>query len=79
VIIQKLNERIHCALKLELGKSHPDDEQLRIHLQQKLPMLQLLNYRHTDLLAKFKEEHPDIDFPALHKELFSQDGLDDQI
>lgn len=79
IIIQKLNERIQCALKMELGKNHPENDQLRTELQKKLPILQLLNYRHTDLLTKFKEDHPNIEFPALHKELFSQDGLDEQM
>jgi len=38
--------------------------------------LQLLSYRHMELLARFKDSYPSAEFPALHKELFSQEGVD---
>lgn len=77
-MIQKLNERIDSALKMELGRNHPEDDQLRPKLAQKLPLIQLLSIRHVDILNKFKEANPGVEFPALHKELFSQDGIDSQ-
>ncbi len=79
MVIQKLNERIDSALKMELSKNHPEDDQLRYELAQRLPIIQVLGIRHSEILNKFKQENPQVEFPALHKELFSQDGVDSQV
>lgn len=77
IVIQKLGERIEAALKLQFGANHAEEEeQLGLHLAEKLPLLQLLSVRHVDILNKFKQANPAVEFPALHKELFSQEGLE---
>ncbi|ELU11015.1 hypothetical protein CAPTEDRAFT_176212 [Capitella teleta] len=76
-IIQKLGERIEAALKVQFQCNHPElGDQLSLHLSEKLPLLQLLSARHIDILNKFKQGNPGVLFPALHKELFSQEGFD---
>ena len=77
IVIQKLGERIEAALKIQFGVNHRDEEeQLGLQLADKLPLLQLLSVRHVDILNKFKMTNPAVEFPALHKELFSSDGLE---
>ena len=78
-IIQKLGERMDAALRAELAKNHMQEEaqQIRTILVDRVPVLHLLSTKHNDLLHVFKANNPTADFPALHKELFSQDGADD--
>jgi len=75
-MIQKLNERIDASLKLELSTSQQTGVDIRPMLAEKIAELQLLSFRHMDMLARFKDCFPYIEFPALHKELFSQEGVD---
>ena len=69
--IQQLNDRILSALKLEMGQNHPGDENILKRFVEQAGVLRSLSTRHIRVLNAFKEEAPDIDFPALHKELFS--------
>ena len=78
IVIEKLSERVEASLKLEIGKNHPEDEGLKSTLIEKLTLLRLLSARHVDVLQLFMEDNPHVEFPALHKELFSPDGLDVQ-
>ena len=73
-IIQKLNERLVSALKVEVSKRHPEDETLKAQLLEKIPTLHHLSVRHIDILNKFKLSNQGVEFPALHKELFSTEG-----
>ncbi|KAK3096225.1 hypothetical protein FSP39_024661 [Pinctada imbricata] len=73
--IQKLNDKVLTALKLELSKNH-DDETLVGKLLQLAWTLRNLSSQHIVLLNKFKQSAPEMDFPALHKELFSVEGLE---
>ena len=75
-VIGKLGERINAALRLELDRNHLEEEQLRAKLDERIPILRFLSVKHSEVLQKFKDSKPDIDFPALHKELFSQDNAD---
>ena len=74
--IQKLYEKISSALKLEIGSNHREDETYLSKLQQLIWVLRNLNNQHIAVLNKFKSSAPDIEFPALHKELFSVDCLE---
>ena len=74
--IQKLYEKISSALKLEVGTNHPDDDSLLSKLQQLIWIVRNLNNQHIAVLNKFKSSAPDVEFPALHKELFSVDCLE---
>ncbi|RUS82007.1 hypothetical protein EGW08_010234, partial [Elysia chlorotica] len=69
--IQQLHNRIVTALKLEMGVNHPGDETVLKRFVEQAGVLRSLSARHIRVLNAFKEEAPDIDFPALHKELFS--------
>ena len=75
-VIQKLGERIETALKLEIGRTRSDDGEFKEKLLEKLPTLRDLSYKHVLILNKFKQENPSVEFPALHKELFSSDGIE---
>ena len=77
-VIQKLSERIETALKLEIGRTRSDDEEFKQKLLEKLPTLRDLSLKHVFILNKFKIENPTVEFPALHKELFSTEGLEQQ-
>ena len=74
--IQKLYEKISSALKLETGTNHQDDDSLLSKLQQLIWIARNLNNQHIAVLNKFKNSAPDVEFPALHKELFSVDCLE---
>lgn len=76
--IQKMSERIESALKLEIGRTHHDDDDFKAKLLEKLPTLRELSHQHVLILNKFKQQNPNVSFPALHKELFSVDGLEQQ-
>ena len=72
-VIEKLYERVRMALHVELDKTHSADEQIAAKLQERIPVLRLLGSKHNEVLQKFKNTYPDLDFPALHKELFSDE------
>lgn len=74
--IQKLHEKVLTALKLEVGKNHKEEETLLNKLLQRVEDLRSLGVRHIDVLNRFKQSAPDVDFPALHKELFSVEGIE---
>ena len=69
--IQQLNDRILAALKLEMGVNHAGDENILKRFVEQAGVLRSLSARHIRVLNAFKEEAPEIEFPALHKELFS--------
>ncbi|XP_056002619.1 probable nuclear hormone receptor HR3 isoform X2 [Ostrea edulis] len=73
--VQKLNEKVLTALKQELSKTHTD-ENLLTRLMQLTWSLRQLSSQHIVLLNKYKQANPDVEFPALHKELFSVEGLE---
>ena len=75
-LIQKLADRIIAALKMELGKNHPEDEELKARLMEKIPTVHTLSAKHVDVLNRFKISNPSVEFPALHKELFSPEGTE---
>ena len=61
---------------MELAKNHPDEEDLKQKLLEKIPRVHLLSSKHVDVLNKFKTVNPGVEFPALHKELFSPEGTE---
>jgi len=77
-VIQRLNEVIDAALWHQLVKSYPPTTvaDVRSRITERLAAVQLISTNHSELLAAFKSMHPDIEFPALHKELFSQEGIE---
>ena len=74
--VQKLSERVEMALKQEVVKTHQDEEEFLNKLLEKMPVLRELSLKHVLILNRFKQQNPGVDFPALHKELFSTDGLE---
>jgi len=73
-IIQKLGERMEAALTTELSKRPSEHrEHIRTILFERISVLHALSHKHNMLLNHFKHTHPTIEFPPLHKELFSQD------
>lgn len=75
-MVKKMLERVLAAFKMEIGKNHPENENLLSELLQKTPTLQLLSNQHIGVLGNFKKLCPHVEFPALHKELFSSDNID---
>ncbi|XP_078328543.1 putative nuclear hormone receptor HR3 isoform X2 [Crassostrea virginica] len=73
--VQKLNDKVLTALKQELGKTH-SDENVLTRLMQLTWTLRQLSSQHIVLLNKYKLQNPHVEFPALHKELFSVEGLE---
>ncbi|XP_064645714.1 probable nuclear hormone receptor HR3 isoform X2 [Lineus longissimus] len=69
--VQKIQERVMSAFKIEIGKNHPENESISTELVSKIPQLHMLSAQHINVLSKFKKTAPSIEFPALHKELFS--------
>ena len=69
--VTKLYEKISSALKIELGNSKREDEDMITRLNQITWIVRNLNSQHINILNKFKLGEPDVEFPALHKELFS--------
>lgn len=63
-------------MKIEIGKIHSEDAEFKIALLDKLPVLRELGMKHIRVLNKFKQANPAVEFPALHKELFSPDGME---
>ncbi|XP_041356362.1 probable nuclear hormone receptor HR3 isoform X2 [Gigantopelta aegis] len=76
VDIQKLHDKILSALKMEIGANHSEDSQILLKLLQHTPVLRTLSLHHIRVLNRFRESAPDIEFPALHKELFSVESSD---
>lgn len=68
---------MQSALRAALSSSHPNEEdRIMDRLKEYYKKLHELSALHIEMLDFFKSENPDIDFPALHKELFSPEGLD---
>lgn len=80
-MIEKLGERIEAALIAELNKSHSAEnaERVKDQLLALIPVLHNLSVKHVFILNRFKQQYPEIEFPALHKELFSPEGMDAQL
>ncbi|XP_069759033.1 nuclear receptor ROR-alpha A isoform X2 [Narcine bancroftii] len=73
--VEKLQRRIHLALRHLLQKHHHDDDVLA-KLLSKVTALRALCIRHTEKLSTFKAIHPDVvrvHLPPLYKELFSSE------
>ena len=78
-LILRLSEVIDAALLHQLRQSNPPPSSVtdvRSRITERLTTAQRISTRHSELLAAFKSMHPNIEFPALHKELFSQEGID---
>nr|WCS71178.1 hormone receptor-like protein 46-2 [Pardosa pseudoannulata] len=77
--VQTLNQAILKALKYELDQTHklPYKGDVRAFdiLMAKLTDLRDLSALHMEALAKFRLQHPLLEFPALHKELFSIESM----
>lgn len=74
--VQKLYEKISTALKIELGKNNREDDNMITKLNQITWIVRNLNSQHITVLNKFKQNQPDVEFPALHKELFSVENTE---
>ncbi|CAD5111861.1 DgyrCDS1127 [Dimorphilus gyrociliatus] len=75
--IEHLNIQLQLALRAALSSSHPNEEdRIMERLKEYYKKLHELSALHIEMLDFFKTENPEIDFPALHKELFSPEGLD---
>ncbi|PNF21912.1 putative nuclear hormone receptor HR3 [Cryptotermes secundus] len=76
--IGRLSQAVLRALRLELERNHsvPIKGDVTVYdaLLAKVPTLRELSMLHMDALAKFKRSTPHLEFPALHKELFSVDS-----
>ncbi|XP_050305740.1 probable nuclear hormone receptor HR3 isoform X4 [Anthonomus grandis grandis] len=76
--IGRLNQAVLRALKLELDRNHSlpikGDVTVCDALLTKIPNLREISMLHMDALGKLKRSAPHLDFPALHKELFSVDS-----
>jgi nuclear receptor subfamily 1 group F protein 4 len=77
VDIQRLNQAIVKALRFELSRTHkmPNKGDVSVFdaLMAKIPLLRDLNMLHMEALSKFRRASPHLEFPPLHKELFSID------
>lgn len=75
--IQRLNQALVKALRFELSKTHKvyvkGDVTMVDVLAAKSGLLRDLSMLHMEALVKFRRSAPHLDFPALHKELFSVD------
>lgn len=76
--ISRLSQAVLRALRLELDRNHAlpikGDVTVCDAIMAKIPTLRELSILHMDALAKFKRSTPHLEFPALHKELFSVDS-----
>ncbi|XP_030764934.1 probable nuclear hormone receptor HR3 isoform X4 [Sitophilus oryzae] len=76
--IGRLSQAVLRALKLELDRNHTmpikGDVTVCDALLTKIPNLREISMLHMDALGKLKRSAPHLDFPALHKELFSVDS-----
>lgn len=75
--IQRLNQATLKALRQELDRTHKlpfkGDITICDALLARIPALRELSILHMEALAKFRRTAPQLEFPALHKELFSGD------
>ncbi|GBM27292.1 putative nuclear hormone receptor HR3 [Araneus ventricosus] len=73
--IQRLSNATLKALRQELDRTHKlpfkGDITVCETLLARIPALRELNILHMEALAKLRRTAPHLDFPALHKELFS--------
>ncbi|EEB10626.1 hormone receptor hr3, putative [Pediculus humanus corporis] len=76
--INRLRHAVARALRFEMDRNHilplKGDVTVYDHIMAKIPALRELSLYHMDALAKFKRSTPLLEFPALHKELFSVDS-----
>ncbi|XP_045035002.1 probable nuclear hormone receptor HR3 isoform X4 [Daphnia magna] len=76
--IQRLGQAVLRALRLELSRTHrtplKGDISVADSLAARLPALREISGLHMEALARFKRATPHLEFPALHKELFSVDS-----
>ncbi|KAL5287010.1 RORB family protein [Megaselia abdita] len=78
--IQRLFSLSMNAIRQELEANHAPlkgDVTVLDTLLNKIPAFRDLSLMHMQVLGKFKQQHPDIEFPALYKELFSIDSTQD--
>ncbi|RWS15127.1 putative nuclear hormone receptor HR3-like protein [Dinothrombium tinctorium] len=75
--IQRLNQAILKALKMEISRTHnkpyKGDVTVMETLIAKVEALKDISALHMEALTKFRRSSPHLDFPPLHKELFSVD------
>lgn len=78
--VRRLNLFISRSLRAELGKTHhrsPFDTTTSLDvydtLMSKIPHLREISMLHMAALSRFRRLSPEIEFPALHRELFSMD------
>ncbi|XP_031355789.1 probable nuclear hormone receptor HR3 isoform X7 [Photinus pyralis] len=76
--ISRLSQAVIRALRIELEKNHSlpikGDVTVCDALLTKIPTLREISMLHMDALGKLKRSAPHLEFPALHKELFSVDS-----
>ncbi|XP_017769820.1 PREDICTED: probable nuclear hormone receptor HR3 isoform X2 [Nicrophorus vespilloides] len=76
--ISRLSQAVVRALRLELERNHSlpikGDVTVCDALLTKIPTLREISMLHMDALGKLKRSAPHLEFPALHKELFSVDS-----
>ncbi|KAJ8924276.1 hypothetical protein NQ315_007068 [Exocentrus adspersus] len=76
--IGRLSQAVLRALRLELDRNHSlpikGDVTVCDALLTKIPTLREISMLHMEALGKLKRSAPHLDFPALHKELFSVDS-----
>jgi nuclear receptor subfamily 1 group F protein 4 len=76
--IQRLSQAVLRALRLELSRTHrtplKGDVSVADSLVARLSALREISVLHMEALTRFKRATPHLEFPALHKELFSVDS-----
>lgn len=76
--ITRLSQAVIRALRSELDRNHvtpiKGDVTVCDAILAKTSQLREISLLHMDALAKFKRSQPHLEFPALHKELFSVDS-----
>ncbi|XP_046421187.1 probable nuclear hormone receptor HR3 isoform X5 [Neodiprion fabricii] len=76
--ITRLSQAVQRALRAEVDRNHVSpikgDVTVCDAMLAKIPQLRDVSGLHMDALAKFKRAQPLLEFPALHKELFSVDS-----
>lgn len=76
--ISRLSQAVIRALRIELERNHSlpikGDVTVCDALLTKIPTLREISMLHMDALGKLKRSAPHLEFPALHKELFSVDS-----
>ncbi|XP_037092929.1 probable nuclear hormone receptor HR3 isoform X2 [Pollicipes pollicipes] len=73
--VQHLNQELLKALRIMLERSHPTPVKGDVSAYQllvsKVPSLREISSTYFEVIANFKRLAPHLEFPALHKELFS--------